>query len=176
MRYKNIIGLVFVFLTLFLTGCFERTLVIDLGFDTVAYGQLWFHNDTNFLIINVTDTVTFFNLTNLERGFIKNFNISDDNSSLIVLIPGIYEVIGFISFSDGNNQQFDLSALINGIETDEVQAHRKLGAGGDVGLQGSEGLLNLSIGDHISLALQHQGGASVTVNVETASLVIELID
>lgn len=121
------------------------------------YGEMWFHNESvsgNPTIITSQDAwynVTGFNQTTESGQTLNGFSYS--NYELICQVSGLYKVDYSISFGGGLNDEYKTSIGVNGVNKNNTETHRKLGAGGDVGNTGSSGFISLNVNDKITLMI-----------------------
>ena len=120
------------------------------------YGEMWYHNHTATELNFAVDGV-FYNLT-FANSDVNGFAFNNTADSLTTLIPGKYKV-GYMASGDGqNNHIYFTTILVNGIDNDRCESHRKMTAGGDIVTMVGNCFVNLVVGDEIKLATADVGG------------------
>ena len=128
------------------------------------YGGMFYHNHTA-TEINFAVDGTYYNLfmTNASHlnGFTANNLGSGLNSSLTTNIAGLYKASFMASGSGENNELYYTSIFINEDNQDNCEHHKKLAAGGDVLTQSGSCLINLAVGENVSVRTANIGNTGV---------------
>jgi len=114
---------------------------------TAVYGEMYIND--SIIASPVVSSVVWYNITTLLEG--ENNRVNYSNSQLIIEESGVYYLSHSESFSDGNMVDFEVTIGINGVEQHKCEAERKLGSSGDIGNSGSNCIINLTMGDVITL-------------------------
>lgn len=123
----------------------------------MVYGEMWFHNDTNFRTIvistqNVAVNISFNSSDSEGAQVLNGFGYTEACNCLIAQVSGKYKVDYSISAgNDGNNEEYEFFITINDTVQSNTDAHRKIGSSGDVGNAGGSGFIDLQVGDRINL-------------------------
>lgn len=118
------------------------------------YGEMWYHNRTGTTIqFFIADTFypLFFTNSSLNNGFSFNggFNTT---SSLTANTKGIYHTVYSASGSGQNNHIYYSTILINDIEQNKCDSHKKMTAGGDIVTMNGNCLIYLNENDVVKVA------------------------
>ncbi len=131
-------------------------------------GEMWFHDDTT-SVTTGTPLGVWVNITGFDGGddngqILNGFSYL--NGTLIAQIRGGYYCRYDISTGNaGNNQEYQFILCVDGVQQNNTDAHRKIGASGDVGNVGEGGELNLSVGSQVTFqARNNDGSASLEVH------------
>lgn len=138
------------------------------------YGGMSGHNDVGFPIVIGTANVTV-QIQNFTEMLSNNVDVDETRQWLNVNTAGVYQIVWAFSFSSatGGNREYQITPYLNNITPmDECEAHRKLGAGGDVGSSAGTCLFNLSEEDNVSLHIKNIEGNQDATGF-TASMNIE---
>ncbi len=144
-------------------------------YGSLIHGEMWAHSDTGNWLGDINTQHIYINLSinsteTTESGQTLNgFVYEPTTSSLISQISGLYKVDYSISTGNaGNNQEYQYIIAKNNVIQNQTDAHRKIGAAGDVGNSGSSGFIELAVGDFINLQARNNDG--------TADLIIHAVN
>ena len=119
-----------------------------------VYGGMWYSNYTatelNFAVAGTFYQLYFINSTHLN-GFTAEGLEPGGASNLTAQFSGVYQV-NYMAIGDGqNNHEYHTSVFINGVNQLNCDTQHKLAAGGDVLTQTGVCLIDLEVGDKVSL-------------------------
>jgi len=113
-----------------------------------AFGELFDVN--NGVTITIITKDVFVPVKGIQTGNSRNTLVNDTN--VTVQIEGFYLVNYSFSFTNANNLEYNTAIMVNGIVQDNGQAQRKLQAN-DVGNMGGTAIIDLDVGDNVSMAI-----------------------
>ena len=127
--------------------------------DLFSYGEI---HDTTFTV--ATGVIgTYYTMKTLQIGLSSGVTLTD--STLTIGATGIYKLNFSSSFThDINNTTVHMSAFVDDVEFQNVEAERKIGTGGDVGNISGTGLLSLTAGQVIKIKGRADNIGTITVN------------
>lgn len=145
----------------------------------MIYGELWMHKDTTSIINPITTPGVWINISinstdaDASGQTLNGFSYTETCNCLISQIAGKYKIDYSISTGNaGNNQEYQFAIAINDIIQNNTDAHRKIGASGDVGNAGGSGFIDLVINDRINLqARNNDGNADLLVHAVNVNLI-----
>ena len=140
------------------------------------YGEMFFHNDSTVGITTVINTINVFvNITGFNQiadsgQTLNGFTYDNANEFLSPLVVGMYDCSYDISAGNaGNNQEYQFDLAVNGVEQDNTDSHRKIGAAGDVGDASDRGFISMNPGDELTLMAKNID-ATANLFVHAASI------
>lgn len=168
MRYKIAIP---VLLVLAVSGCLnfdsQGSSTVTLGRPHI-YGEMWFHNDLSNVTTTINTQGVYVNVTGFDTGELTGQTLNGFSyftDTLVAQVAGKYKVEYVLSFGNaGNNQEYQLHIAINDNHQNQTDAHRKIGAAGDVGNVKASGFIDLKIGDQINLHVRNNDGTGNVIS------------
>jgi len=135
------------------------------------YGGMWYHNHTateiNFAVDGFYYRLFFTNATNLNGfSFVGGF---DSSSNLTAQVAGKY-LVSYMASGDGqNNEVYFTAVYVDEVNKDNCESHKKMSAGGDIVTMSGTCIIDLAVGDDVSLRTADIGGTG-TGNYYSANL------
>lgn len=121
---------------------------------SLTYGELCYHNHIG-VTVPFTAANTYYNLMFNQTK--TNGMINNTNSSLQITQAGIYKACYLASGSGENNNIYYTDIMINDDQSGWCESHYKMSAGGDITTMSGCCIINLTIGDNITLATANIG-------------------
>lgn len=134
------------------------------------YGGMGVSNDAGFEVDLITIDV-YENITNFTSTRLNGFSFSN-NQSLTAQVSGVYEVTYDVSFADTANSQLGFNVGINGVPATFTHSDRKIGTGGDVGNTGGNGIIELNVGDVVTLMARDENEPVADITISASNLKI----
>jgi len=131
------------------------------------YGEMWYHNHTATELDFAVDGL-FYNLT-FDNSDLNGFTFNDAEDSLTPLVNGKYKVSWMASGDGQNNHEYYTTILVNGVDYDRCEAHKKMTAGGDIVTMTGNCFVDLVTTDYVQLGTADVG-ATGTGNYYSANL------
>lgn len=121
---------------------------------TKSYGGMWHHNRTgtelNFAVDGTFYSLFFTNATHLN-GFSAEGISYLGASNLTAEVGGVY-LANYMASGDGqNNHVYATSVFVNGVNQLNCENEHKMAAGGDIITQSGTCIIEISVGDKVSL-------------------------
>lgn len=120
-----------------------------------VYGQYFFHNDSAGRTVPLTqnlwsivDAFAFVDNGTQLSGFDQNVP-----NNLTATINGVYKVEYSMTFTGQANNKYHIAIFINDTFKLETEAHSRVGGGNDIQSVAGSGIINLTIGDNVSLRM-----------------------
>lgn len=124
---------------------------------TDVYATMFFHNDTAGVVTALTEdiwnNVTVFD-TDYSGQTLKSVTYA--SSVLKVVIPGVYDTEGDLTFTGTANNKYHTVIGINGIPQLDTESHDRVSTGTDVMGMHSSGLLTLVVDDELTLMIMNE--------------------
>jgi len=131
------------------------------------YGEMWYHNHTP-TELNFAVDGRFYNLS-FSNSSVNGFIFNNSEDCLEALFAGKYSVSYMASGDGQNNHVYYTAVLVNGINQNHTESHKKMSAGSDIVTMTGSGFIDLNIGDEIKLATADVG-ATGTGNLYSSNL------
>jgi len=125
------------------------------------YGGMWGHNHTatEFTFVDgVYAPIPMINATHLN-GFTHEEDGILIGSNLTTQVAGVYQITYMASGSGQNNHTYYTSIFCNEVNQDNCENHKKMAAGGDIVTQSGNCLIELAVGDKVSMRTADIGGS-----------------
>ena len=117
------------------------------------YGGMYYHNHTA-TQLNFAIDGYFYQLFLPEATHLNGFTHEDGfgvGANLTAQVSGLYQATYMASGDGQNNHEYFTSVFINEINQDQCEYHHKISAGGDIITQNGVCLIDVVVGDKISL-------------------------
>lgn len=125
------------------------------------YAEAFFHSDTPLLVIPISDSVTYFNMTNLSLGPTNGWSLDSDNITLTTQVSGTYKVDWSLSFAGAaGNIEYQATIKINENPQNTCEAHRKIGTANDQGNFGGACILSVNTTDTVRFGIKNTGSTA----------------
>ncbi|KKL03558.1 hypothetical protein LCGC14_2624980, partial [marine sediment metagenome] len=132
---------------LLIAGLFSVMFLVSAEWErpsNIAYGEMFIENNTVTTVIETKGAWA--NITTgATVGTFKR--VAYFNGTLTAEIQGLYDVSYSISFSDGNNIEFESAIGVNSLNQTNCHTSRTIGAGGDVGTVAATCFVRLASSD-----------------------------
>lgn len=123
------------------------------------YGEMWNHTHTGQPLNFAVDGL-YYNLT-FNDSDVNGFEFDNGNDLLRVQVAGKYKA-GYMASGDGeNNNIYFTTILINGVEQDKCESHKKMTAGADIVTMTGSCFIDLVVDDYVQLGTADIGDTSV---------------
>lgn len=140
------------------------------------YGEMFaFHlvspetiNIPSISIINSSGIFNVFNVSGFQEGFVNGIHFHND--TLIVDIPGLYNVKFSVNYQDLANSKHGFGVAVNGRVQNNIIASGAITAATDIRVVGNSGFLKLEIGDTINVMVGDNSNPATDIQVIQASL------
>ena len=139
-----------------------------------TYAEAWFHHHPG-LTMNFATADEYYNLTFNDTTALNGFTW-DGMGNLTCNVAGLYSVDFMACGSGQNNHVYHLGVGINWVVQENVVAHKKMAAGGDITVMAGTGFLRLSSGDVVSLMIRDFGGTGTGLYVHSNLNLIRIGD
>ena len=144
------------------------------SFVSLVYGYMADHQELNFPTVDLEDVNIMVRIV-LDEEFSSN-NVTVSDSNFIILVAGLYKIVGNASFSGGVNKEYGVAAVINHSTHNGCHGHRSTGTGADIGsLTFPPCVRDLAVGDKITLQIEQETAVLVDPTIHDASLIITKI-
>jgi len=137
------------------------------------YGEIYAHEGS--ATQELTTTGTYYQITQFTANGDSNGVTADHTGDdLTILYGGTYLVTVSISFNGTANSTYHCSIHVDGVEQEDLELDRRLGAGGDTGNAGITGLLVLASDEVVDLRCEGDSNgddiAVTSVNLSVMSI------
>lgn len=141
----------------FLCQDYEGNLGVECGDDSTlffdeVYGEMFVHTDAGKNVDLGSNLSEYYNISEFSVGYRRLVDYL--NSTLVVNVSGYYKLNWALSFSGGGSQLYEVGVFVNDLEREACEAHRLLGAGGDVGSASGTCIIPLQVGDLVRLSMR----------------------
>jgi len=133
----------------------------------LPYAEMWAHSDSGSWAGDIITQGIYINLsinstdTDHSGQTLNGFTYNPTANSLTAEISGLYKASFSVSTGNvGNNQEYQFILSKNNQPENQTDAHRKIGASGDVGNLGGSGFIQLNTGDFINLQARNNDGTA----------------
>ncbi len=134
------------------------------------YGGMYINNQDGVIIDLITLNV-WENITNFTNTKLNGFSFAN-NQSLTSQFSGVYGIDYSISFADSANSELGFVVGINGVEQNQTRSQRKIGTGGDIGNTGGTGIIELNVGDVVTLMARDENNPVADITISSSNFKI----
>lgn len=140
--------------------------------ESPVFAEGYFHNHTNPLTVSIAAANTYYNITGFNMG--HSLGVVWSNDGIDINTTGYYKFSGSVSFSGGNNGDYDYIMTNNGLPLLDCSMERTATstATGNVGLTCIE---YMKKGDHLNIQVRDLNAPSQDVSITVMNLNIFML-